>query len=148
MTELLEIFERVYARWPFLFCAVFTYSFACPFAISWVRAIRLDRQAAARRSLTRMELRALAFAIAAPTTLALAYTMFRRPLEESLVHAVISGAATPMIAQFYIARLEQKSPDDADLFKVGRRPRRKDDPLEATYPPRSNDPNDDTIQEL
>jgi|GEM_PF-4872387 len=126
MNEWLDIAARVKAEWGIpLFVAV-SYTFTCLFAISQVRAARLDRSYTRKRELTRLQVRALAFLVGAPMQLLVGY-LWGLPGEQAAVHAVAAGLAAPVVADLWIAVLRWRGcHESADVFKVARNRRAED----------------------
>lgn len=126
MNEWLDIALRIKTEWGMpLFVAV-SYTFTCLFAISQVRAIRLDRTYSSKKPLSRLQLRALAFAIGCPMQTLIGY-LWGLPITDVLIHAVAAGLAAPVVADVWINVLYWRGcRKQAEVFKVARKRRESD----------------------
>ena len=153
MLESVTTIERLHTLFPSFWELALVYTFACLMAITQVRAIRLDRRAARKPSLTRRRLQCVAFWIAAPTAMLCFYVLLKWPLDVSVIHSAFAGFAAPAIARGWISVLERYNPQAAALFKVSDY-RRAEDVCQQPAPdsvtkvdPHGRGP-DDTFQEL
>lgn len=126
MTEWLDLALRVKNEWGMpLFVAV-SYTFTCLFAISQVRAIKLDRSYSKKPRLSRMQQRSLAFIIGAPMQLLIGF-LWGLPMSDVIVHAVAAGLAAPVVASVWINILYWRGCHyQAQIFKVDRKRRESD----------------------
>jgi len=122
----LDIAARIKAEWGMpLFVAV-SYTLTSLFAISQVRAIRLDRQYRGHDRPCRIVTRLYAFGVAAPAQTLVGY-LWGYPIDVALTHGVAAGIFTPVVADLWIALLRWRGCEDAaEVFKVKRRRRASD----------------------
>lgn len=122
----LDVAARIKAEHGTPLFVVISYTFTALFAISQVRAVRLDRQFAGKRALTRMQTRALAFVIGLPCQLMIGY-LWGYGFVVSLGHAVLAGALAPVAADAWISLLYWRGcREQAAIFKVARKRRASD----------------------
>lgn len=122
----LDVAARIKAEWGVPLFVVVSYTFTALFAISQVRAIRLDRQFAQKKELTKMKTRGVAFVIGAPCELLIAY-LWGFDFQASFAHAVLAGALAPVAADAWIALLYWRGcHEQAQIFKVARKRRKSD----------------------
>lgn len=132
LARALELAATVRDEWGMpLFVAV-SYTFSCLFTISYVRAIRLDRQYRQKAKPSRLRIRAYAFVIAAPTEFLIGY-LWGIALDSAAAHAVAAGLFAPVIADLWIRILYWRGcHEQAEIFKIGKRRRATDSPLDDT----------------
>ncbi len=122
----LDVAARVKSEWGMpLFVAV-SYTLTSLFAISQVRAIRLDRQYRGADRPCRLVTRLYAFGIAAPAQTLVGY-LWGYPIEIALWHGAAAGIFAPVVADIWIAFLRWRGCHGAaQVFKVARRRRASD----------------------